>query len=109
MFIIELPRLVRIVLVALFGLAVTLSLSPLVDLIYDRYFFSVNTVMVPALVSSAFGLAMYMVGWWLVVGTVGEKPEKRTAILWYVAVGLAAVVVVVVLTALGVSILNTTI
>ncbi|MBZ0302122.1 MAG: hypothetical protein K8J31_20395, partial [Anaerolineae bacterium] len=69
--IVGIPRLIRVLLVALFALAVTLSVSPLVDIIYDRHFFSVHTVMIPALVSSGLGLVMYMLGWWLMVGTVG--------------------------------------
>ena len=68
-FIVRWPRLVRILTVALFALAVTLALSPLVDYIYDRYFFSMETRVVPSLVSSGFGLVMYLLGWWLMVGT----------------------------------------
>jgi hypothetical protein len=104
--IVALPRLVRVLLAALFGLCVTLSLSPLIDLIYDRYFFSMETRMAPALVSSAFGLVMYMLGWWLMVGTVGERPGPRLAVLWYVGTGVFAVTAVTVLIIFGVHLLN---
>ena len=102
----QLPRLVRILLVGLFALAVTLALSPLVDLIYDRYFFSAQTVIIPALVTATFGLLTYMLGWWLLVGTVGERPEARAVTVWYFGIGVLAVVVVVYLILTGVSLLN---
>jgi hypothetical protein len=102
----QLPRLIRILLVALFALAVTLALSPLVDLIYDHYFFSMETRIAPALVTATFGLMMYVLGWWLIVGTVGERPAARAAMVWYFGIGVLAVVVVVYLIATGVSLLN---
>jgi hypothetical protein len=101
-----LPRLARMLLVALFALAVTLAVSPLVDLIYDRYFFSVDTVLVPALISAGFGLLMYLLGWWLMVGTVGEPLAARPALVWYVGMGFAAVGVVLYLIVIGVNLLN---
>jgi hypothetical protein len=104
--VIQLPRIARILLAALFALAVTLAFSPLVDLIYDRYFFNRNTLIVPALVTATFGLIMYMIGWWLMVGTVGERPAVRAALVWYFGIGVLAVVVVVYLIASGVSLLN---
>lgn len=102
----QLPRLARIGLAALFALAITLALSPLIDLIYDRYFFSTQTLIVPALVTTACGLIMYLLGWWLMVGTVGEKPTIRPALVWYFGIGLLAVVVVGYLLITGVSLLN---
>ncbi len=102
----RLPRLVRILLVGVFALAVTLSLSPLVDLIYDRYFFSAQTVIVPALVTATVGLIAYMLGWWLMVGTVGEQPEARAAMVWYFGIGVLAVIIVAYLILTGVSLLN---
>lgn len=100
------PRLVRIVLIAVFALAVTLALSPLVDYIYSENFFAVETVIVPSLVSAAFGLVMYMAGWWLMVGTVGEKPDARLATIIYLGLGILAVLTVGFLVARGVSLLN---
>ncbi|MBZ0290717.1 MAG: hypothetical protein K8I30_24035 [Anaerolineae bacterium] len=102
----HLPRFVRVVLCAVLALAVTLALSPLIDEIYLRFFFSSQTVIVPALISAAFGLLMYMLGWWLVIGTVGEMPPIRMGVLWYIVVGLLAVSVVVILVFRGVTLLN---
>jgi hypothetical protein len=104
--ILSVPRLLRMFLVGLFALAVTLSLSPLVDLIYTQYFFSMNTVIVPSLVSAGFGLIMYVLGWWLIVGTVGDQPIARIALLWYCGTGLLALVVVIVLIVRGVTLVN---
>jgi hypothetical protein len=102
----QLPRLARIGLVALFALAITLALSPLIDVIYDRYFFSTQTLIAPALVTTACGLIMYLLGWWLMVGTVGEKPPVRPALVLYFGIGLLAVVVVTYLLITGVSLIN---
>lgn len=104
--VLHLPRLGRIVICALFALAVTLALSPLIDEIYLRFFFTSGTVILPSLVSAAFGLVMYMTGWWLIVGTVGETPPVRLVILWYLAVGILAILVVIILVFRGVSLLN---
>jgi hypothetical protein len=100
------PRPARIGLVAVFALAVTLALSPLVDYLYDLYFFSPETVILPALVTTAFGLSVYAVGWWYVVGTIGEKPVRRKGMLVYLAIGVAAVVLVAALLISGISLLN---
>jgi hypothetical protein len=100
------PRIVRIGLVAIFALCVTLSLSPMVDEIYMGFFFSPQTIILPSLVSAAFGLVMYITGWWLMIGTIGEKPAARLAIIWYFALGVAAVLVVVILLMRGITLLN---
>lgn len=104
--ILSLPRITRILVVGIFALAATLAVSPLVDFIYDRYFFARDTVMAPALVTTVLGLTMYLIGWWLVVGTVGEKPDVRRMVLWYFGLGFAAVITVAVLIAVGIRLLN---
>jgi hypothetical protein len=104
--ILRLPRFARIGLCALFALAVTLALSPLIDEIYLRFFFSAQTVIAPSLISAVFGLVMYVTGWLLVIGTRGETPPARLGVLWYVLVGILALIVVVFLVVRGVSLLN---
>jgi hypothetical protein len=91
---VSLPRLARIGLAIVFTLAVTLALSPIVDSIYLRYLYTPETVLAPALVSVAFGLAMYLVGWHVLVGMSGETPPARLVILWYVGIGALAVLLV---------------
>jgi hypothetical protein len=104
--ILSLPRLVRILIAIVFALCVTLALSPLVDLIYSEFFFNPQTIIIPSLVSASFGLAMYVMGWRFLVGTVGEKPQARLFVLWYIVLGLMAIVVVTILIVRGVTILN---
>ncbi len=111
--IIGLPRVLRIVLVALLALAVTLALSPMIDDLYFRLVFESLYAtspdlarILPSLITASVGLAMYAVGWWLVIGTVGETPQFRLAVLWYVGLGLLALIVVVILVIRGVTLLN---
>lgn len=95
--ILGLPRFVRLLIVGLFGVAVTVASSPLVDNIYLRFLYMEQTRMLPALVSVGLGVVMYMFGWWLMVGTAGETAPTRNAVLWYVGVGILAVCLVIVL------------
>ncbi len=101
-----LPRSVKIVLNGGFALSVTLALFPVVDEIYIRLFFNENTVIAPALVSVSFGLVMYLAGWMLIVGTVGEHPPARLAVLWYCGIGILAVFVVILLVIQGIMMLD---
>lgn len=93
-FLTGLPRIIRIFIAGVFALAVTTSLSPVVDEIYLRYLFTPETTLIPSLVSGGLGLAMYVVGWWLYIGSVQEKPHAQNAILWYFVMGLSAVLIV---------------
>jgi hypothetical protein len=99
--IVSLSRLSRILLAALFALAITLMITPVVDGIYLNNFFSSDTRMIPALVSTALGLGYYGVGWRLIVGYVGEKPIPRPAVLWYFGMGAAACIIVLALVFIG--------
>ncbi len=104
--VLDLPRVARIGLCAIFALAVTFALFPLVDYLYLRYLFTMETRVLPAIVSAGFGLVIYMLGWWLIVGMRGEKPPARLLILWYVGAGTAAVIFVIILAVFGISIAN---
>lgn len=95
--ILGLPRLVRFLIVGVFGIAVTVASSPLVDNVYLQFLYTEQTRMLPALVSVGLGVVMYMLGWWLLVGTTGEAVPPRNAVLWYVGVGILAVCLVIVL------------
>src|SRR5262245_36210004 len=100
--VLSLPRILRILIAVVFALCVTLALSPMIDMIYMKFFFMPQTVIAPSLVSSAFGLAMYVLGWRFMIGTVGERPEVRLVVLWYVLLGVMALAVVVILIVRGV-------
>lgn len=103
----KLPRTVRIITAAVFALAVTFAISPVLDEIYIRYFFSESTRVVPSLFAAAAGLAMYVLGWVLTVGTVHEPLPERITVLWYILLGLVAVILVIVMLVSGWTIGNT--
>lgn len=88
-------RLKRMAIAVSFALAVTYLLFPIVDLIYMEYFFSVDTVIVPSLVTATVGVVMYMLGWYLLVGNANTRPEMRLVTLWYLILGILAVVLVI--------------
>lgn len=102
----DLPRVARIGLCTIFAVAVTFALFPLVDYLYLRYLFTMETRVLPAIVSAGFGLLIYMLGWWLIVGIRGGKPPARLLILWYVGAGTAALIFVIILAVFGISIAN---
>lgn len=79
----RLPRLLRIMLVFLPTFAVTIVITPVIDALYLRYFFTPETRILPSLLTAGVALVMYMIGWVLIVGTTGEKPEERQAAVWY--------------------------
>jgi hypothetical protein len=105
--VLSLPRIARIGIVALFALAVTLTISPIIDMIYLRYLYTPETVLVPALVATGFGLVMYFVGWQLIIGTLDETPPARMVVLWYVGIGTLAILVIVLWLITGVASGNT--
>lgn len=92
--VLNLPRITRILLALIFALATILALSPVIDEIYLRLFFTEETAIVPSLVTAAVGFIMYFAGWQLIVGTVGEENEAKTVIVWYFVVGFFAMIVV---------------
>jgi hypothetical protein len=99
--ILSLPRSARVVMAAVFALAVTFALSPMVDAVYLRYFYDDSTTLMPALISTGAGLVMYVLGWFLIVGTVDEDIPARVAILWYGGLGLLAVGLVLIMLVIG--------
>lgn len=89
-----LPRLVRILIAAFFALATTFALREVVDEIYIEYFFSESTRILPSFVSAGFGLLMYVIGWQLIVGTIGEDRQAKMATVGYFVIGLFALLLV---------------
>jgi hypothetical protein len=86
--ILSLPRLVRIILIALPSLAVSVIFVPVVDTIYLRYFYTYETRVLPSIIIAAIALTVYLIGWILVVGTAGEKPEERRAARLYLSASM---------------------
>jgi hypothetical protein len=97
------PRALRMILVIAFALTVTIAFSPLVDNLYLSFFYTPATTVLPSIVSVALGLVMYVAGWRIIVGTVGETPAAQWAVLWYFGIGLLAVVLIIILVMQGIS------
>ena len=100
------PRMLRILIAGVFSAFVTLALFPVVDAMYLDFFFTMETRALPSLVSSAIGLVTYFVGWQLIVGTIGTRPAARMAILWYFGIGVFAIVLAILLVINGIIIIN---
>jgi hypothetical protein len=87
-------RLARIVTISIFGIALTAAVFPLVDIIYIDRFFNPDTRILPSFISAALGIIMYIVGWFLIVGTRGEKPPERIGVIIYTLVGTVIILFV---------------
>ncbi|GAB4510453.1 MAG: hypothetical protein OHK0046_07310 [Anaerolineae bacterium] len=92
--VLSLPRLIRILIAGVFALATVLAVSPIVDEIYLLFFYSPATALVPSLISAALGVMMYLIGWQMIVGTVGEPKRAPRGVLWYFGIGLFALLIV---------------
>lgn len=90
-----LSRFRRILAAGFFSLMVVLAVSPVVDEIYLRFFYSDRTIILPSLVSMSMGVTMYAVGWWLFIGDA-ENDAAQVHILWYLGIGSFAVVLVLI-------------
>lgn len=97
----NLPRLGRVLLVALFGVATTLALMPVIDAVYITHLMALGVPVLPALVSTGIGMAIYVAGWRLVVGTVGESPVLGRATTLYVWLGVLMCLFVLALVTYG--------
>jgi hypothetical protein len=53
------------------------------------------------------GLVMYVLGWMLLVGTVGEAGSVRWAVIWYLVIGLLSICLIITQVVLGFTIINT--
>jgi len=95
--ILDWPRLLRIVIICIFAIAVTAVLFPLVDFIYMENFFNEQTVIIPSFVSSGVGIIVFGIGWWLLVGIRGERRPERTAVFFYMLFGVLVIVFVFIL------------
>jgi hypothetical protein len=89
------PRWLRIVLVSVVALAVTLAVFPVVDELYIRFLFNDATRLLPSFVSTGFGIVMYIWGWRLIIGTIGEEQPVRLAVFWYLVIGILVILLVI--------------
>jgi hypothetical protein len=88
------PRIIRILIIGIFAVAITAAVFPLVDYTYLTRFYDENYRILPSFVSTAIGIIMYVVGWWLLVGTRGEARPERLAVLVYMVLGFGAIIFV---------------
>lgn len=100
---VRLPRLIRIVIALFFATMVTLAISPLVDHIYLRFFFTTETVIVPAMVTVSIASIMYIWGWWGFVGTINTVPQASKYVFLYFVVGIVATISVIILFIQGIT------
>lgn len=98
----RLARWQRWLLVASFAVAAALLLTPVIDHLYLSYFFSMETRIVPSLVSTGLGVLVYAIGYVMIIGRVGEVPNARRATRWYLLLGFAALALVLILVIIGV-------
>lgn len=87
----------RIIIISIFGVAVTAAVFPLIDLIYVERFFNPDMRILPSFISVGLGMAMYVVGWVFIVGTRGEKPPERMGVIIYMLAGILIVSFVLIL------------
>jgi hypothetical protein len=99
--ILHLPRIIRIILCAVFSFAITLGINPIIDYLYVAFIYRDDTELelfihsrLPTFIEIGFGLLMYVFGWLYIIGTRGETPPARPAVLWYFGIGLLAVFLV---------------
>jgi len=109
--ILGLSRLWRLAFVVLSSLALVAVIFPAVDYIYLERFFSVDTRLLPSLVSASAMLLMsasamllmYGTGYILLVGWRGEVPPARRIILLYVLLGFLMIGIAIGLIVYGLS------
>jgi hypothetical protein len=93
--ILSLPRLVRIGLVILPTFALVAIVQPIIDGIYLRYFFTMETRGAASLITAAIVLGYFLAGWLLIVGNIGEAPPQRRAVQIYLLVSIVVVLLAV--------------
>jgi hypothetical protein len=92
----RLPRLMRILVTLLFAMAVALDVGLLLYLVEPRFLFAAEQSWQTAtlVISVGVGFTMYLAGFRLYIGFPGEAiTTAQGALLWYLGIGAAAVVV----------------
>lgn len=92
--VLNLPRITRILIAGVYALATVLAITPIVDEIYLANFFTEDTTWLPAMITASIGLFVYMIGWRIIVGTVGETILPSNSVTWYLIAGLFAILMV---------------
>ncbi|MDX2140451.1 MAG: hypothetical protein SF123_20375 [Chloroflexota bacterium] len=91
----------RMFMVVVFALSFVLLITPVVDNLYVTYMFNLETRILPSIVSVVFGIAIYALGWRLLIGYIDETPKPYAITLWYILGGLACVGLALILMLIG--------
>lgn len=109
-YLIAMPRWVRIALITTIALATVLLVFPLIDNIYWHYFFTVETRVIPSIVSAGLGGMMYLLGWHWVVGVFkDERPAINRRTTYYLFISMLIILLDILLLAQGIITANQTI
>jgi hypothetical protein len=92
----------RIFMVAVFAVSFVLLITPVVDNLYVTYMFTMETRVLPSIFSVVFGIAIYALGWRLLIGPIDETPKPFAITRWYILGGLACVGLALILMLIGV-------
>lgn len=101
------PRLLRILVAALFGVGLTLLVSPQIDNYYLTYFYSPDTRVLPSLLSTVVGVVTYVLGWRLTLSVEAVDQPPLRAIAWYLLIGVIVLLALIVLVVIGLIAINT--
>ncbi|MDX1994853.1 MAG: hypothetical protein SF029_20890 [bacterium] len=91
--ILALPRLTRISIAGLFALAVTLDIVVAFYLVDSDFISTMPIAFIPVVLGIVLGLAMYVLGWMTMVGTIGTVMSPNRLLLWYLGGGFLATLV----------------
>jgi hypothetical protein len=91
--VLALPRLMRISIAGLFALAVTLDVVVAFYLVDSDFISTMPIAFIPVVLGIVLGLAMYVLGWMTMVGTIGTVMSPNRLLLWYLGGGLLATLI----------------
>ncbi|GAB4310645.1 MAG: hypothetical protein Kow00117_04080 [Phototrophicales bacterium] len=94
-YVLKLPRITRIFLSGLFSLAVTLVVSLVADSILSATVPEDTKVVILTMIAGGLGIIMYALGYFFIVGIIGEDVVARRATGFYILLGLFAIFLVV--------------
>jgi hypothetical protein len=98
----DLSRGWRIFMVAVFAISFVLLITPVVDNLYVTYMFAMETRVLPSIISVVFGIAIYALGWRLLIGPIDETPKPYAITRWYILGGLTCIGLALILMMIGV-------
>lgn len=92
--VLALPRITRILIAGVYALAVTLIITLVADKILGTTVSEETLVTTLSLIAAGIGILMYALGYFLIVGTIGEDLILRRASRIYIWTGIIAICLV---------------